>query len=144
MRTIIVALTVLMAAASWAVTVEDIAKQAAVVAAQQAVLDSMTSQSHADALQATVDADSTLATNSVRILVASVRVESGVRDPEYVCVDVPRGKWGALAQRMWDFEVRSLPVIATAIPGRYLVHRVRVPAVLTATASFITSTTLGE
>ena len=137
-------MSILVASASWAVTVEELAAQAALVLSEQAALDSLTSLSRAETLQATVDTDSTLAANSVLVLVSSIRPGSGVRDPDFVCLDVPRSTWGTIAQIRWDVAVAAYPVIATATAGRYLVHYRVAPTVLASVRAFVTSTNLEE
>jgi len=142
MRTITALLIVLAASAAWAVTPDSLASQAAIVATEQSVLDSMTSQGYADALQGTVAADSVLAANGVRVLVYAPA--SGVRDAEYVCVDVPRSTWGDIAKIRWDIEVGTYPVSATNIGGRYLCHRTKTSAVLESISLFLSKTNLEE
>jgi hypothetical protein len=142
MRTIITALLVLAAAAAWGVTEEELAAQAAVVAAEQGALDSLTSQSYADALQATVAADSALTANEVRVLVYAPEI--GTRDAQYVYVDVQRDDMGPIAQIRWDIEVSTYPAEAAAIRGRYLVHRLKAALVLEDTRAFLIATNLEE
>lgn len=134
-----IALAVAMVAPAVAeVTPEDLAEQAAVVAAAQSALDSLTSLSYAQSLAALADSNETLATAGVQIEIATPADLTGLRDPEYVDVDIPVAEWDAATRRLWSLELRESGVAAIFVAvGRYSVHRGNVPAFLALVETFI-------
>ena len=127
------ALCCLVACPAMGATAEEIVAQAAVVAAEQAVLDSLVSQGYADALQLAVDEDSLLTANGVHIYCASPHPLTGIRDNSgSVDVDIPYSQWDSATKLLWDARLSAAGNIdALEIStGRYLLHRTEVPALL--------------
>jgi len=120
------------------VTPEDLAEQAAAVAAAQSALDSLTSLANAQALAALADSNETLAAAGVQILIATPAARTGLRDAQYVDVDIPVAEWDASTRRLWALELRESNVAAIFVSvGRYSVHRGNVPAFLALAETFI-------
>lgn len=120
------------------VTPEELAAQAAAVAEAQAALDSLTSLAYAEALAALADSNETLAAAGVQVLIVTPAAGTGLRDAEYVDVDIPYTEWDAATRRLWVLELRESGVAAIfASVGRYSVHRGNVPAFLALVETFI-------
>jgi hypothetical protein len=129
---ITLAMCLLLAAPAVAVTDEELAAQRAVVAAEQATMDSLTSQSYADPLQATLEEDEVLPAYDVSVLVASRHPVSGVRDNSgCVDVDIPYSTWNAGDKALWDLQLQASGIdVVDVSTGRYIVHSAEVPALL--------------
>jgi len=122
------------------VTREELAAQAAAVAEAQAALDSLFSLANAQALAALADSNEALAAASVQVLIATPSSVSGLRDPDYVDVDIPYSTWDAATRRLWVLTLREDGIAAiNAGLGRYTLHRGNVPAFLTLVELFLDS-----
>ena len=141
----IVAVVLLTCVGSWAVTPEDITEQAAVVAAAQASLDSLSSLGHAEAWQTIIDStDSLLTANRVTVEIVTIDPTLGaIRDPLYVDVDLSTAyaSWGVNTRGNWALDLRTAGTGAIArTAGRYSVHDSDVQKFLDFTEAFIVST----
>jgi hypothetical protein len=133
MRALIAAL--LLAGAAGAVTQDEIDAQRAVVAKQQAVLDSLLSLHRAEQ----VVLNPTLAAGKVRALVASAASKTGLRDPQYVNIEVPYVTWDESKKALWRAELiqSRLKVLATETAGLYRVRQDAIEAFLVLSERFI-------
>jgi len=133
-----------MASASVAVTDEELAEQTAVVTAEQATLDSLTSVAHAETWQAVIDStDSLLTANLVTAELVTPAAVTGLRDPIFIDVDLTSayGTWDAVTRRLWAIELREAGTGALFVStGRYSIHTAEAQRLLDFTGTFITST----
>lgn len=121
MKKILVAVTLLFAGSLWAVTLEDIEKQAATVKTEQAKLDSLKSLYRAEQISAKGLAA------GVKVLKATAAKETGLVDPDYVDIDIPFSTWSAVEQAEWKAALAEARLKATYISvGRYRVHNAHV------------------
>jgi len=132
MKTLIVIL--ILSTAAWGVTEEDITVQKAAVLNSQATLDSLCSLLLAE----TTEIDSLIFAASVRVLVVTSAKATGLRDPEFVDIDVPYSTWDSLTKREWAVELREGPKHTAVGVGLYSVRKDRVAAFLTMTKAFLT------
>lgn len=115
------------------VTPEELAVQAAAVAAAQAELDSLTCLYHAGLVQAEVDSNAVLAG-------VVVGTGSPIVDPYYLEIVVPYADWDPATKSLWRLELRQSGVeYITKSPGYYSVHRGNARAFLAVLEQFIVS-----
>ncbi len=123
MKSMILFLSLLCAASTWAVvTQEDIDAQIAVVQAAQTKLDSLYSLQLAEDWQSIIDADSLLSANGTEVLVAEKI--SGNFDPRFVALDVNFSGWSAGAKTLWGLGIQVYGKhVVTEVAGRYNVRQ---------------------
>ena len=133
------AVALLTAPALAQVTEEDIAAQAAEVRAAQAALDSLQSLAKAEAWQAVVDSNATLADASVVVSLVAAAPGTGLRDPQYVSIETPYSTWASADRRLWGMELRDsgIGAIARGELGSYAVHNGEVAAFLALIEEFV-------
>jgi ABC-type proline/glycine betaine transport system substrate-binding protein len=120
----------LMSVSASAVTLDDIAKQAATVKQEQAKLDSLQSLYRAE----TISAKGLAA--GVKVMKATVNSQTGLTDPEFVDVDIPYSTWTPLQQAQWRAELAEARLKATYVSiGRYRVHNAQVQKFLALVAT---------
>lgn len=120
------------------VTEEDLAEQAAKVAAEQAKLDSLTSLSAAQTWQAVVDSDEVLTLYGLEAQVASRPAGGGDRDPMYIDTVVPYFTWTPFQQRVWNWTLStSGPLVIKVSADRYTIHRGNMAAFVALFKTFV-------